>query len=249
MDALPAPTMLWCAVSLAIAGVVKGVTGIGIPLVSISLLTVVISVPQAVVLLAMPIVLGNVWQSFTGGYFVATLRRFWPLLVALTVGMGVGAAALTTVSQSNLLLVIGIAVLVFAGSTLFELKLYVAPRYEAVTGIAAGALGGVLGGMSSMVGPPVIMLLVALGMGKDAFVGTIATIYLLGGVAMSLALAGHRVLDGGDLVWSCLATVPLFAGMLFGQRLRRRVSEPLFRKVLLMLLLLMGLNLIRRALA
>ena len=68
-------------------------------------------------------------------------------------------------------------------------------------------------------------------------------------LAMSIALAGHGVLDGTDLVWSCLAAVPLFSGMFAGQWLRRRVSETLFRKVLLTLLLLMGLNLIRRALA
>ena len=67
--------LLWCAVSLAVAGVVKGVTGIGIPMVSIALLSLVISVPQAVALLPVPILVANTWQAFRGGRFASSQRR------------------------------------------------------------------------------------------------------------------------------------------------------------------------------
>jgi uncharacterized membrane protein YfcA len=42
--------------------------------------------------------------------------------------------------------------------------------------------------------------------------------------------------------------VPLFAGLAIGQFTRRLVSEALFRKVLMTLLLLIGLNMVRRTL-
>ena len=49
-----------------------------------------------------------------------------------------------------------------------------------------------------------------------------------------------------EFVWSALATVPLFTGMMVGQFTRRHVSEILFRKALLIMLLIIGLNMIRR---
>lgn len=246
----PDPAVLaWCILALASAGVVKGISGIGVPLVGISLLTVVLSVPQAVLLLPVPIILANVWQSFTSGYFIATCRRFWMLFLGLALGVTAGAAALTRVGEGPLMVSLGCIVLAFASATLLEFRIDIPKRREALASTAAGAIGGVFGGMSSIFGPPIIMLLVSLRLTKDAFVGTVATIYLLCGIIMTIAFAGHGALDTTQMAWSTAAAVPLFLGMLAGNVLRRRVGETAFRKGLLLLLLLVGANLIRRGLS
>ena len=43
-------------------------------------------------------------------------------------------------------------------------------------------------------------------------------------------------------------TLPAFAGVWAGQKLRRRVNQEVFRKILLLAIFLLGLNLLRRAL-
>lgn len=237
----------WCAGSLAAAGVVKGVTGIGIPMVSIGLLSTVISVPQAVALLPLPILAANSWQAFRGGRFRPSLQRFRPLIIALALGMVVGALLLAHVNDRVLQAVIGIAVMVFSITSLSTPELRVSARAERPLGAVAGALGGVLGGMSSLFGPPILMFLVSLHLPKDEFVAAIGAVYLLGGVFLLVALAGVRVLGPEEVALSALATPPLLAGMALGQRLRDKISQRAFRTGLLLTVMLIGASLLLRA--
>jgi uncharacterized membrane protein YfcA len=242
------PTLIaWCAGSLAVAGVVKGVVGIGIPMVSIALLSLAISVPQAVSLLPVPILVANTWQAFRGGRFKSSLRRFRPLIVALAFGMVIGALLLKHVDDRVLQAVIGIAVMLFSITSLNTPELRVPARAERWLGAVAGAGGGVLGGMSSLFGPPILMFLVSLHLSKDEFVAVIGTVYLLGGVFLLAALAGVRVMGPNEVALSALATPPLLAGMALGQWLRSKISQEVFRTGLLVTVLLIGASLLLRA--
>ncbi len=242
-----AALLLWCAGSLAAAGVVKGVTGIGIPMVSIALLSLVMSVPQAVALLPVPILAANTWQAFRGGRFRSSLQRFRLLIIALAVGMVIGAILLKHVDDRVLQAIIGVAVMVFSITSLSTPTLQVPSGLERPLGTAAGAVGGVLGGMSSLFGPPILMFLVSLKLPKDEFVAVVGAIYLLGGVFLLVALAGVRVLGVQELLLSALAAPPLLAGMALGQRLRERISQEAFRKGLLITVMLIGASLLVRA--
>lgn len=248
MAELTPPLLAYCGFALLLAGLVKGVTGIGIPLVSISLLTLVLSVPDAVLLLPVPIIIANIWQSLASGHAAAACRRFWRLLVGIAVGMLVGAGALTGLSEGPLLLVLGVLLAVFAAADLLDARIVMSPRHEKMAGAVMGLVGGVLGGMSSIMGPPVILFLTSLRLGKEVFVGTIATVYLFAGVMMTVAYGGYGLLGPLELLWSTLATVPLLFGVLLGAVVRRRVGEATFRRLLMLLLLVIGLNLLRRGL-
>jgi uncharacterized membrane protein YfcA len=231
VDTLSTLVLAWCALALTLAGLVKGATGIGIPLVGISLLSLLISVPQAVALLPVPIILANTWQALTGGYFLHTCRRFAPLLVAMFVGTAIGGGLLTRVDQGLMLMGLGALVLGFALLGLSSVQLRIPARHHRVAGAAAGLA---------------VMFLVSLRLRKEEFVGTISTIYLATGIALGATLAGYGIARGPELLWSALASGPLFVGMLMGQLARRRISERAFRKTLLVLLLLVGLGLVRR---
>ncbi len=237
----------WCAASLAAAGVVKGVVGIGIPMVSIALLSLAVSVPQAVALLPVPILVANTWQAFRGGRFKAAVHRFWPLIAALGIGIAAGALLLKRVDDRVLQALIGMAVIVFSITSLSTPELRVSAGAEKSVGIVAGGLGGVLGGMSSLFGPPIMMFLVSLHLPRDEFVAVIGTIYLLGGVFLLAALTGVRVMGAEELALSSLATLPLLAGMVVGQRLRNRISQTAFRKGLLITVMLIGASVLLRA--
>lgn len=249
MAELSAFTLAWVAASLAVAGLVKGIAGIGIPLVGVSLLSLVLSVPQAVALLPVPIIIANAWQAIAGGLFVQTCRRYALLILAMGAGTFAGGALLAYVREDVLLILLGLVILAFAGAEITRFRVRVPPHHQRLAGTAAGLVGGLLGGMSGVFGPPVIMFLASLGLRKEEFVATISTIYLATGFLLGAMLAGYGVAGGAELLWSALATLPLFAGLAVGQFTRRLVSESLFRKVLMALLVLIGLNLLRKGLA
>ncbi|MFQ5995215.1 MAG: sulfite exporter TauE/SafE family protein [Acidiferrobacterales bacterium] len=247
MSELTVLALLWCCLTLLLAGIVKGVLGIGLPVISIPLLALVLQVPQAVALLPIPILVSNVWQAFYGGYFFTSLRRFWALILALIAGTAVGVKVLATVDQQVLFGLIGVIVILFSLTNYLQPQLHLPKRGELSVGIIVGFVGGVLGGLSTIFGPPLIMFLIALRLSKDEFVGTIATLYLTGAVPLLIALGAFDVMGLKELLWSALATVPLFLGVLLGQLLRNRLNQEVFRKGLLAMLVIAGIALVRRA--
>jgi len=238
---------LWCGFALLMAGVVKGMLGIGVPVVSVSLLSLTISVPMAVSLLPIPILLSNLYQSLFGGHVRSTLRRFGPLIVTLVVGTFAGARMLKDIDQRILIGIVGGAVLAFAVSAHFPRYLHLGPRAEHRLGMPIGFLAGVLGGLTTFFGPPLIMFLFALNLERDEFVGTISTIYLCAAVPLAAALGMFGIMGTQEYLWSIAAAAPLFLGVLIGQWLRSRISQPAFRRGLLLMLLVVGVRLILKA--
>src|SRR4051812_31406555 len=84
-------------VSLVIAGLVKGVIGVAMPMVAIPLLSMLIDVQTAVMLLSMPLVLSNIPQALEGGFVAQTLWSLAPVLAGMVPGVWIGVAVLLNV--------------------------------------------------------------------------------------------------------------------------------------------------------
>ena len=116
-------TMLAVAATFLIAGTVKGVIGLGLPTVSLAILTVALDLPSAMALLLVPSLVTNVWQAVVGGNGGAILRRLWPFLLMATVTVWLGATALTRVDLALLSALLGALLVVYSGLSLAGLRL------------------------------------------------------------------------------------------------------------------------------
>ena len=67
-----------------LAGMVKGVVGLGLPTIAVGLLGLVMTPMQAAALLIMPSMVTNIWQLCDGRSPLPMLRRLWPLPVSYT---------------------------------------------------------------------------------------------------------------------------------------------------------------------
>lgn len=248
MSELSLLTIVWSALVLVLAGVIKGIIGFGLPVVSIPLLALAMPVPQAVTLMPIPILLSNVWQAFHGSHFTRALKRFWPLLLSMSIGTVIGAKILVAVEARVLYALIGLVVVLFSLTSYLQPQLRIHARDERWLGTVAGLIGGVMGGLSTIYGPPLIMFLVALHLHKDEFVGTIATFYLIGIIPLIAALGAFDIMGQSELILSTLATIPLLVGMAVGQLLRARIAQERFRHALLAMLSLLGCGLVLRSL-
>ena len=88
-------SMIIVALAFLLAGSVKGVTGLGLPSVSLAILTATLGLKAAMAILIVPSFVTNVWQAAVGGHLSAILRRTWSLLLAVCIGtwFGVGILA------------------------------------------------------------------------------------------------------------------------------------------------------------
>jgi uncharacterized protein len=96
-----------------------------------------------------------------------------------------------------------------------------------------GTVSGIMGGISSLTGPIIITYLTALGLPRETFVRTISIIYLSGSIPLYFALAVAGRFGFAEFLLSVLAMMPVFLGMAVGKRIRGRLSEVWFRRVLL----------------
>ena len=232
------------ALALFAGGAVKGLVGIGIPLVSISLLSLFLPLAEAVILLPVPIIVANLWQSFGGAHFGAALRRFWPLVLAMFIGTAAGAHVLASLDTASLNLLVGALVVLFSLSSYVNPELRLPARFERGLGVVAGAFGGFMGGVSALFGPPIILYLTSLRLDRETFVGVISSIYLCSAVGLVIVFGSIGVMSRTELVESIIASVPLMIGVWVGQRYRGRIREAVFRKLLLVVVLGVGIRLI-----
>ena len=81
---------------------------------------------------------------------------------------------------------------------------------------------------------------------RDEFVGCISIIYLNAAWPLYLAMYSFDRMEVLDLGYSLLALVPMAIGLITGQRIRHRLSEETFRRVLLAFLVLVAALLVLR---
>jgi uncharacterized membrane protein YfcA len=242
-------TIAVVAVTFLLAGAVKGVIGLGLPSVSLALLTAALGLPQAMALLLVPSFVTNFWQAVVGGNFRAIVKRIWPFLLMATVTVWIGAMALTRVNLSLLSGLLGGLLAAYSAMNLTGLRIAIAPRQETWMGPVLGTANGVLTGMTGSFVMPGVLFLQAIGLPRDRLVQAMGMLFTASTAALALALQRNDLLTGELGALSAAAVLPALAGMMLGQRIRQRLSEERFRRVFFVSLLLLGTYIIARAVA
>ncbi len=235
-----------CAAAILFGGIVKGTLGFGLPLFAVPIMSLMIGSTQAIALVAVPVLVSNIWQAWQEASWKASLKRFWPLMLTQAI-MTVFAVHWTlsfSVKQLNML--VAFAVVLAVVSMLFKPSFKIPPQKERWVGALVGTLSGALGGVSSLMGPILISYMMSLKLQRDEFVGCISVIYLNAAWPLYLAMYGFGRMELMDLGYSVLALLPMAMGLKTGQKLRHRLSEDAFRKVLLAFLVLVATLLVLR---
>ena len=241
-------TTILVMVTFLLAGLVKGVIGLGLPTVSLALLTVAIDLPTAMALLLLPSFVTNLWQALTGGNTRLVLQRLWPFLLLATVTVWIGAGALTRVDPALLSAFLGILLVIYAAANLGGLRITISPQREVWVGPLIGLVNGVLTGMTGSFVVPGVMFLQAIGLSREVLIQAMGMLFALSTLALAIALQRNALLTTEHWVLSATGLLPAILGMVFGRRIRQAIAERLFRKVFFISLLLLGTYIIFSAL-
>ena len=233
-------TVLVVVGTFLLAGAVKGVIGLGLPTVSLALLTVALDLTTAMALLLVPSFVTNLWQAVAGGNAMLILQRLWPFFVMASVTVWIGVAALSRLDDSLLTALLGVLLVVYSVMNLGGFNLAIPARHEAWTGPLVGATNGVLTGMTGSFVVPGVMFLQAIGLSRDALIQAMGMLFTLSTLALAAALYQSNFISVQHGALSVAAVVPAIVGMLAGQRIRRGLSEQRFRLVFFTALLALG---------
>ena len=236
------------AIVFLIAGSVKGLVGIGLPTAAISMLTIFIDPRTAIAMGLVPIVVANAWQVWSMGDIRGAFQRYWVFAFALGISVFVTVSLSAEVSDRVIFLALGISIVAFAVLNLRFVMPAIPDRFDRVAQVGMGTIGGILGGLSGVWVAPVIMYMSARGVQKDEFVRATGLLLFIGGVPFFAAYVMQGFLTVPLAGVSLGLVLPTLMGFALGARLRNRLSNEKFKKVLLYVFLLLGLNMLRRGL-
>ncbi len=224
-------TLSVIAATFLLAGGVKGVIGLGLPTVSLGVLTAAIDLTTAMALLVVPSFVTNLAQAVMGGNGRAILLRIWPFLLMATVTVWIGATALTRMDLDLLSALLGGLLVIYATLSLSGIRPAIPAQREIWAGPLFGTANGILTGMTGSFVVPGVLYLQAIGLSRDMLVQAMGMLFTVSTVALALALQGNDLLTPKLGLISAAAVIPAAIGMLAGQRIRRGLSEARFRRV------------------
>jgi uncharacterized protein len=234
------------AAAFILAGFVKGVVGLGLPIISIAILAATIGLKSAVALFLIPAMATNLWQAFTGGNFLVLLRRLWPLLATAMVGIWFGVKILAIADNNQLSIALGSILVVYAAIGLTRAEMPKPGRFEPWLTPVMGATGGVMFGMMGNFMVPGVLYIQSLGLPRDMFVQALGLTFLVISITLAFSLQRHAMMPLDTVLLSAFALIPTAIGVFTGQALRKRLSEAQFRKIVYVAIGVAGVYMIVR---
>ncbi|MBI3433763.1 MAG: sulfite exporter TauE/SafE family protein [Proteobacteria bacterium] len=244
---LSATVVIAIASAFLLAGAVKGVIGMGLPTVSVGIMSLVVSPAEAAALLVIPSVVTNIWQFLAGPRAGQILRRLWPTMAAICVGTWLarlaGVSLLTPAAAARATVALGIVLMLYAAIGLARVHIAVRSGDESWLGPLAGFATGVISAATSVFVIPLVPYFQAIGLDKDDLVQAQGLGFTVATLALAAILAIDGVLNLGNVPVSAAAVAPAVAGMAIGQILRHYVRPATFRLCFFIAMFALGAHL------
>lgn len=232
--------LVWILLALAFGGVSKGLTGLGLPLITVPVLASVFGVERAVLIMVIPSMLLNhytVWVHRDARY---ELPEIWRILAGAVPGVVVGASVLQSASDRFLSTSLAVWIIAYVLLRLlhphFRIVSATRRRWSPLIGASAGALQAATGISAPIVAP----YMDALGLQPRGYVFAVSACFGAFATGHFLVVAVSGVYTPQLLSQSLLAIVPALACVPVGIWARRFVSRQWFDWIIRLTLVTMA---------
>ena len=242
------PTIIIIIILAVLAGgLVKGTLGFGMPMVALPIIAFIIPPTTAMILLCAPIFLTNFLQiKFRQG---VSSYRFLPMFSSLIIGLIIGARLILEIDVNTITQIIAVSIIFAALVNCFGIKIKnINKNHENTITSLIGFGSGILGGLSTFYGPPMLAYLVAVDLPKEKFVRTVSTMYFIGSFPLYGSLIYYGFATKEDLIFSLILIIPAFIAQQVGTKIRDEFNQKQFRICILITLIILGFSLLVKTL-
>ncbi len=211
--------MIIALLTFAIAGIIKGAIGSGVPVVVVPVLTMLYDVKLAIAVLVAPNLFSNALQVWQYRQHLLPLRFLLSFAVAGGAGIVLGTWGLVALSPTAKRIVLPV-----------------------------GLLAGVLQGAAGMSAPASVTFLNAMQLERRVFIGSISVFFVAITLVQIPALLSAGILTGERTLYSLGALLVILAAMPIGAQLGRRLPHRWFDNLIMCLLASIALKIILDAL-
>lgn len=225
------------------AATAKGVTGLGFSTTCLPILALIVGLKDALAFVLIPSVCSNLVVMHQVGRFKETLRRFWPMLLALVPGLALGLWILSGIDGVQAGAVLGIILLLWCAFSLAAPEMRLPAAWERPLAPLSGCLTGVINGVTGSQVIPSVPFLMALHLERNLFIQALNCSFTLSSLVMGFGLGQLGLFSSDHVLISACGTIFVFFGLRMGSRIRHRLPENVFRHAIIAMLAIMGLSL------
>jgi len=232
-----------------LAGGVKGITGMGLPTVAMSLLGLWMTPTQAAMLLVVPSLATNVAQC-RGPFLRRLAKRLWPGWLAIAVVTITAPGFGGSVSTESAKLWLGALLIVYGAWGLWRPALPDLSGQGPWLSAIAGAATGVVTASTAVFVLPWVPYLQSLRLGKEEMVQALGLSFTVATLALAVRVQASEAAGGWSApgaITTGLALAGAFAGLALGERLRGRLAGPAFQRSLFVVFMALGVANLARA--
>lgn len=236
---------VWVAAAgLLLAGLIKGITGIGYSTCALPFLSVAVGLRNAMALVVAPAIASNVAVLFGGNEVRRVAARFWPFYASTVPGIALGTYLFSGIDADVATQILGALTLAYVMLALARPSMRMAPRLERPLALPAGFLNGVVTGTTGSQVMPLMPYFMALRLKPEEQVQAINLSVTLASVILGAAMLVAGVMSSELALASLVATAPAMAGVGAGNIVRPALSAATFRFLSLMMLTSIGTSLL-----
>lgn len=231
-----------------LAGTVKGIVGFGLPLVSITLLTPLYGLVDAIAVMVLPAMVTNFWQALNGGRFTSLWKRLWPLYLSGAVSTVIATSALVQIDVQWPTVLLGSVILAYSLVGLTAWQPAEPGRRETWLSPATGVVTGLITGLTGVLVFPLTIYFQALNLDRRALFQAMGIYLLMANVALALVFGWQSAFPEEITQLALIGIVAGFVGMALGQRIEAHLSAQQFKRVFFCSLAVVGAYIFLRAL-
>lgn len=237
------PHTLLIVLSFAMAAFLKGLTGIGFASICLGIIASFVDMKTAIALVILPSLASNFMVIIGSGRMKDAFVKYWPLYACALSGLVAGLWLLGRVQSETSRTVLGVMIVAYSLWALVNQEYVLSDRMAKRLLVPVGVATGVANGLTGSQIIPVLPYLMSLGIDKNLLVATINTSFTLSSLIMLGGMWRMGFMNSHTLVVALVGTPLVALGIFLGTRLRNRSSEKVFRILVLVLLLGIGVNL------
>lgn len=231
-------------VALSIGAFAKGMTGIGLPPVSIAVLAVFFGVEHAIVVTTIPVAFSNLQIVWVWRDRIREMPQVWAPLVAAAAGVSIGTWVLANIDERMLTIVLTIWIAFYLLTVIFKLKIEPTGRAAQIFSPVIAGLAGICQGATGMSGPFIATWAHAWGFVKETYVFATALLFMSISVAHVLGVGIAGLYTSERIVQGLLAVIPVMLFIPLGMRMTKKISPRAFSLVIIALIAAMEVKLV-----
>ena len=235
-------TLLWLIPVIGLASFVQGTVGFAFGMISMGLGTILLDAQTASVIVA-PLATANIALVLWSVRSDVSWRNTGSMIAGLVVGLPLGLAVLLH-GNIDVLTVLIAALLFYTGIRKLVVSDAGGKPLSSWWGVAAGVVGGVLGGAANISGPPLIAYSTRQNWSPGVFKASLLGTFLIGSTLKTSVLIVEGSLRGSLLIAAALLCPVVYVGSFCGIQLFNRVNRDAFGKIVAVMVILLGVWLI-----